>query len=116
MMRTSRFKPAVLYLNTNRDEIPLFVPRNDAINMTPLTGTEFIGADMLRLNHRPSNIDIWRHYVFIPNEFVGGKAPRAYHMDGLREWFRTGHTTNPHTMVPLRKENIKRTNAWQTYH
>jgi hypothetical protein len=113
MMRTSRFKPAVLYFNTDKVDIPLFVPRSNLINMKD--GTQFIGADMLVLNQPPSNIEIWRHYVFTPMEIADGKAPRAYHMNGLREWFRTGHTTHPFMGVPLRRENISRTNAWQTY-
>jgi hypothetical protein len=58
MMRTTRFRPVVLFVTPRGEGIPLFVPKSDVINTRPSIGTEFIGANMMPLNHPPAPIDI----------------------------------------------------------
>lgn len=115
MMRTTRYKPIVFFVNGDNEKIPLLVPKTDVIDTRPDVGTEFIGADMMRLDHPPAPIDILQKFAYVPSEIVGGKAPRAYEISGLRHMFETGHALNPFTRVPFNRNNIRPTNNWRVY-
>lgn len=120
-------RPAIM-IEFSRDEAPanaiengnyhpIEFPRRNLIPANAITNgnrntlhrnTEFIGANFLRLNNRPAANNISKNYVYLQSELRNGKAPRAYHLRGLRNWFAAGHSTNPFSRANLTQKNMRR--------
>lgn len=65
--------------------------------------TEFIGADFLPLNGRPTN---YKNYIYLESELKNGKALRAYHKDGLQAL--KADAPNPFTRRALSRANFRK--------
>jgi hypothetical protein len=115
LMQTTRYRPIVFFVNRDNEKVPLFIPKNGVINTRPNIGTEFIGANMMRLDHLPAAIDILQKFVYVPSEVVEGKAPRAYDISGLKQLFQTGYMLNPFTRFPFSRVDIRPTNNWRSH-
>jgi hypothetical protein len=69
--------------------------------------TEFIGANFIPLNNRPS-ANTLKDYVYLQSELQNGRAPRAYHYEGLRRWLASGRSTNPFSREYLTRNNMRK--------
>lgn len=70
--------------------------------------TEFVGANFLPLNNRPSANNLAKNYVYLHSELRNGKAPRVYHAQGLQSWLERGKETNPFSRASLKHHNMRR--------
>jgi hypothetical protein len=105
MMTTEREqeRPVVLYNYRRGMSKALYIPMSKVID----ADTNFIGANCMRTNGRPPTAEVRSKYVYLKNEVVDGRTPRAYHVDGLKRWWNAGGRTNPVTRAQFRPSNLR---------
>jgi hypothetical protein len=105
MSRTDRKCPTIIVRRSNGFQVKLFTPLARAIH----AGTNFLGPDFLKLDEPPTPQEIYQNYVYFESELnKNGKAPRAYHVDGMRQYMASGRHNHPITGRPMRRNNLRR--------
>jgi hypothetical protein len=95
----------VIVRRSNGFQVKLFTPLARAIHAR----TNFLGPDFLKLDEPPTPQKIYQNYVYFESELNKiGKAPRAYHVDGMQEYIASGRQTLPITGSPMRRDNLQR--------
>jgi hypothetical protein len=99
-----------VYLADQNNRVPLYIAYEHIANGHPNAldaNTEYIGANFMPLNNRPSNKNLALNYVYLHSELKNGRAPRAYHANGISRWAESGRTNNPITREPLFLDNMR---------